>query len=184
MWAEQAANPERALPHYVEAVRRLPAHVSANVHLAELEVELGRRDAAIQRLRRVVDQTIDPEPAGLLGELLGAQNPADPASSALIERARAGYQALLERHRDAFLDHAAEFFAGPGADAALASSLARDNLALRQTPRAHALAIEAALAAQDPALACQLVAGARSVAPHSRNLTALLERESGRCATR
>jgi tetratricopeptide (TPR) repeat protein len=184
MWAEQAGKPERALPHYVEAVRRLPAYVVANVHLAELEVGLGRRDAAIERLRGLVDQSTDPEPAGLLGKLLLAQDAHAADGPALIQRARASYQTLLERHRGAFLDHAAEFFTGPGADPALASSLAQENLALRQTPRAYALAIEAAVGAHDSPLACRLIENARPAAAHSRNLSDLLEREGGRCATR
>jgi tetratricopeptide (TPR) repeat protein len=183
MWAEQAEDPERALPHYVEAVRRLPAYGVANVHLAELEAGLGRRDAAIARLRGIVDHSADPEPAGLLGELLLAKDASDTASQALIQRARAQYQALLERHRAAFLDHAAEFFAGPGADAPLASRLAQENLALRQTPRAHALAIEAAFAAHDSALACRLIEGARAAAARNPSLRALLERDGGRCTT-
>src|SRR5690606_35208397 len=116
MWGEQAANPERALPHYVEAVRRLPGYVVANVHLAELEVELGQRAAALERLRAIVDRPADPEPAGFLGELLSSGAPPDPAGRALIERARAAYDGLLGRHPEAFLDHAAEFFAGPGGD--------------------------------------------------------------------
>jgi tetratricopeptide (TPR) repeat protein len=184
MWAEQAGKPERALPHYVEAIRRLPEYVVANVHLAELEVGLGRRDAAIERLRSIVDQSADPEPAALLGKLLLARDANDAAGSALIQRARAAYEALLERHRSAFLDHAAEFFAGPGADAGLASKLAQENLALRQTPRAHALAIQAAFAAHDSPLACRLLESARPVAPRSPSLAALLEGEGGRCATR
>jgi tetratricopeptide (TPR) repeat protein len=184
MWAEQAGNPERALPHYVEAVRRLPAYVAANVHLAELEARLGRRDAAIERLRGIIDHSADPEPAGLLGELLLAKDASDPAARGLIQQARASYQALLERHRSAFLDHGAEFFAGPGADPALASRLAQENLALRQTPRAHALAIEAAFGAHDSPLACRLIDGARAAAAHSRNLQELLERDGARCATR
>jgi tetratricopeptide (TPR) repeat protein len=184
MWAEQAATPERALPHYVEAVRRLPAYVVANVHLAELEVGLGRRDAAIDRLLGIVDHSADSEPAGLLGELLAESDAADPRGAALIQRARASYQALLERHRSAFLDHAAEFFAGPGADAALGSRLAQENLALRQTPRAHALAIETAFAAHDAPLACRLLESARPAAARSRNLAELIQRDSERCATR
>jgi tetratricopeptide (TPR) repeat protein len=184
MWAEQAGNPERALPYYVEAVRRLPGYVVANVHLAELEVELGRRDAAVERLRGIVDHSADPEPRGLLGELLLAKDASDAAAQGLIQQARAAYQELLARHRGAFLDHAAEFFLGPGADASLASRLAQENLALRQTPRAYALAIEAALAAHDGPLACRLMQSARAAAAHSPSLAQQLDRDSGRCATR
>ncbi len=184
MWAELADRPERALPHYLEAVRRLPQYVVANVHLAELEAGSGQVDAAIERLRRIQAQTEDPEPTGYLGELLAAKVPADPDAAPLIERARVAYRALLEQHRTAFLDHAAEFFMGPGHDAGLGSTLAQENLALRQTPRALALAIEAAIAAQDPALACRVMAGAEPARAHSPHLARLLEREAGRCATR
>lgn len=184
MWGEQAANPERALPHYVEAVRRLPGYVVANVHLAELEAELGQRDAASDRLRRIAERSADPEPAGLLGELLLARDARDPEGLARIERARAAYTELLAKHEAAFADHAAEFFAGPGSDPARAARLAQQNLALRQTPRAHALAIEAALASHDSPLVCRLLEGARPAAAHSKNLAALLERERGRCAAR
>lgn len=184
MWAEQGSDRERALPHYVEAVRRLPAYVAANVHLAELEAELGRRDAAIERLRPIADHSADPEPAGLLGELLVAKDANDPTGSALIERARGSYGALLARHRSAFLDHASEFFAGPGGDAALATRLAQENLELRQTPRAHELAIEAAFGARDERLGCQLVERARPITGRSRNLAELLEGQRGRCAQR
>jgi tetratricopeptide (TPR) repeat protein len=184
MWAELAAHPERALPYYAEAVRRLPGYVVANVHLAELEASLGRRDGAIDRLRSIVDHTGDPEPAGLLGELLAERDPNDLAATAWIARARAGYEGLLVRHREAFLDHAAEFFAGPGGAPALSAELARENLALRQTPRAYALAIDAALSAHDTPLACRQIEAARALGRHSENLANLLEREAPRCATR
>jgi tetratricopeptide (TPR) repeat protein len=184
MWAELAARPERAVSHYVEAVRRLPSYVVANVHLAELEATLDRRDAAIERLRRVVAHSADPEAAGYLGELLGARDPNDPAAIELIGRARKGYEHLLARHRAAFLDHAAEFFGGPGDDPALAVRLATENLTLRQTPRAYALAIETALLAHDSSLACRQLEAARAVAGQSKNLADLLERERARCATR
>jgi tetratricopeptide (TPR) repeat protein len=184
MWAELAARPERALSHYAEAVQRLPGYVVANVHLAELEAALDRRDLAIERLRGIVDHTTDPEAAGYLGELLAAREPSDPAAIELIARARQGYERLLDRHRTAFLDHAAEFFGGPGNDPGLASRLAMENLTLRQTPRAYALAIQAAFLAHDSSLACRQIEGARAIAGHSKNLADLLERESVRCATR
>jgi tetratricopeptide (TPR) repeat protein len=184
MWAEQANDPRRAQPHYVEALRRLPEYVVANVHLAELIAASGQRDQAIERLRQIVDHTADPEPAGKLAELLLERDAHDPAAAALLERARSGYGRLLERHRAAFLDHASEFFRGPGRDPALSVALAQENLALRPTPRAFALAIEAAQAAGDPQLACQLVTTARPLEKRSRNLAELLTSEQGRCATR
>src|SRR5690606_1630650 len=59
MWAEQADRADRALPHYLEAVRRLPQYVTANVHLAELEAEHGRADAARARLQGLLAFTED-----------------------------------------------------------------------------------------------------------------------------
>jgi tetratricopeptide (TPR) repeat protein len=188
MWGEQAHRPDRALAFYAEAVRRVPQYVVANVHLAELEASTGRREAAIERLRRVVEQSQtpghDPEPFGVLAELLLERDPHDGSAAALIERARQGYDTLLARHRTAFLDHGAEFFAGPGNDRARALELARENLALRQTPRAYGLAIETALGAGDAAAGCGWMTEAAPLRAHSPDLGALIDRESARCATR
>ncbi len=181
MWAEMADLPERALPCYAEAVRRLPQYVAANVHLAELEVARGARASAIERLRRIVDQTSDPEPYGQLGALLLAQHPDDARGLELLASARAGYDQLLLQHRSAFLDHAAEFFAGPAGDPTRALTLALENLELRRTPRAHALVVEAAVAAGDMALACRFIEAALPSEGRSANLRALLEREGPRC---
>lgn len=187
MWAEQAHQPERAVPFYTEALRRIPQYVVANVHLAEIEASMGRRDAAIERLNALVEHGApggDPEPFGALAGLLLAKDPHDGRAPALIERARDGYTSLLSQHRTAFLDHGAEFFAGPGADAARALELARENLAMRQTPRAYSLAIESAFAAHDVTTACGWVSEAAALRGHSPDLGAVLDRESGRCSVR
>lgn len=180
MWAEMADDAARALPLYTEAVALVPDYVVANVHLAELELEQGRAPNAEARLRRVAALTRDPEPLGKLGELLLAQG--DGAGSELVARAEHGYGALLARYPAAFSDHAAEFFMGPGGKPARAVELSRMNLALRTTGRAHAIAIEAALAAGDVALACRSLEAARPSARTSRNLAALIEREAARCS--
>jgi tetratricopeptide (TPR) repeat protein len=181
MWAEMANDPARALPYYVEAVARLPQYVAANVHLAELESAGGKQREAIERLRRVMTRTSDPEPAALLGELLAQSDPPDPAAEELLTRARSSYAELLARHPTAFLDHAAEFFMGPGADPARALELARENLNVRETPRAYTLAIEAARAA-DPALACSLAEKARPLSPRNHNLRTVLDADASRCS--
>lgn len=181
MWAEMANDPVRALSSYVEAVTHLPAYVAANVHLAELEAVSGKKQLAIERLRRVMARTSDPEPTALLGELLAGSEPPDPAAEELITRARASYAELLSRHPAAFADHAAEFFMGPGADHARALELARQNLSVRETPRAYTLAIEAARAAE-PALACTLIERARPLSLRSHNLRAVLDADPGRCS--
>jgi len=184
MWAELAAQPQRALPHYVEAVRLLPRYVVANVHLAELELALGQRDAAEQRLLSLSNQKEDPEPWGRLAELLLAKSAADPTARGLLERATHRYDELLARYPSAFSDHAAEFFAGPGGNPARAVALARDNLLLRQTGRAYLLAVQSAFAAGDTPLGCRYLAEASEAALTNRNLRALTDRELARCGQR
>ncbi|MGA7050780.1 MAG: hypothetical protein WBZ37_05810 [Mycobacterium sp.] len=61
-------------------------------------------------------------------------------------RAAARYDELVARHPDAFADHAAEFWLDAGADQHRALALARRNLEVRQTPRAHELFSRAARA--------------------------------------
>jgi tetratricopeptide (TPR) repeat protein len=155
MWSEQADAPHRARPLYEAAVQRLPGlYVRAHVHLAEIYRQLGRLDDAQRTLEAVLHHP-DPEPAGLLAALLLTEDPARAAE--LIAQATARYDALLSRYPEAFADHASEFFAGPGGDPPRALRLAQQNLALRPTDRAYALAISAAVAAEQISLACQLV---------------------------
>lgn len=142
MWAEMAGHPERALPLYEDAVRILPGYVVANVHLAELEALLGFDDDAIERLDSVMQWTEDPEPFGLLAELIREEQPA--LAQALIDEADQRYNRLLSRHPLAFADHAAEFYRGPGAVPERAAALACRNLANRQNRRARELARELA----------------------------------------
>lgn len=154
MWAEMAGMPERAIPLYRDAVTRLPGYVVANVHLAELEARMGNRQGAIARLEPLADTVEDPEPRGLLSTLIADTNPAEAAR--LRALAQRGYEALLAKHRNAFLDHAAEFFGGPGADPRRGLALAEENLKLRPTDRAYVLAIRSAMAAGDERRACAL----------------------------
>ncbi|MEZ4252255.1 MAG: hypothetical protein R3B99_28925 [Polyangiales bacterium] len=150
MWAEMADRPDLARPLYEEAVRRVPSYVVANVHLAELEVIAGERDRAVARLYALLPDTTDPEPAGYLGELL-AVTEADTARTHVAD-ARARYEVLLARHPEAFLDHGAEFFAGPGADPERALALAATNLDNRRNARAWVVALEVAQLAESERL--------------------------------
>ena len=181
MWAELANQPERALGYYREAVRLLPQYVVANVHLAELELRRGERAPAEQRLRQVARQSEDPEPWSRLGELLLQRDPGSAEGRELVARAGRRYEQLLSRQRAAFLDHAAEFYLGPGANPARAIELAHDNLLLRQTGRAYLLVLQAALAAGDTNLFCHALEDARPAAKSNRNLNALIEAQHGRC---
>ena len=120
------------------AVRRLPAYVPAQGHLAELDAALGETAAAIARLRPLALASDDPDYATQLARILGNVGQTEEAQT-WRGQAEARYDELLARHQDAFADHAAEFWLTLGGDPGRALRLARQNLSLRQTPRAHAL---------------------------------------------
>jgi tetratricopeptide (TPR) repeat protein len=120
------------------AVRRLPAYVPAQGHLAELDAALGDMGAAIARLRPLARASDDPDYATQLARILGDAGQAEEAQT-WRGKAQARYDELLARHPHAFADHAAEFWLTIGGEPERALPLARHNLALRQTPRARAL---------------------------------------------
>ncbi len=120
------------------AVRRLPAYVPAQGHLAELDAALGETAAAIARLRPLALASDDPAYAMQLARILGDDGETEEAQT-WRAKAEARYDELLARHRDAFAGHAAEFWLTIGGDPERALSLARESLSLRQTPRARAL---------------------------------------------
>lgn len=177
MWAEMADRPELARALYEEAVRRVPPYVVANVHLSELEVEAGEVDRAIARLEALLPRTADPEPFGVLGELLAERDPSRAAER--TEEARVRYERLLGRHREAFLDHGSEFFASVGADPDRALQLAETNLENRHNARAYVVALEAALAAENVTKLCAI----RTDAIDAEAQSAVLRRLVGETAT-
>lgn len=179
MWAEHAGQPEKSRRLYEEAVARLPAYVQATVHLAEMQAEAGERDAAIARLKPVVDASDEPEAIALLGELTGGE-----AGAALVERARARYESLLATYPLAFADHATEFYLGPGKNPARALELAALNHANRKSERATALLIEAQLANGKTADACRTAdAATKTSAPHVISLVEAVRDARAACAT-
>jgi tetratricopeptide (TPR) repeat protein len=120
------------------AVRRLPAYVPAQGHLAELDNALGETAAAIARLRPLALASDDPDYATQLARILRDAGHTAEAQT-WRAKAQARYDELLARHHDAFADHAAEFWLTIGDNRERALSLAQQNLAMRQTPRARAL---------------------------------------------
>jgi hypothetical protein len=117
--------------------------VRARVHLAEIFAGQGHlRDA--EALLRPAVASGDPEVRWRLADVLIAQERFEEGETQL-EAARAGFDALLEKHLLAFADHAAEFYAGSGNVRHRALALARANVANRPTRRAvtQLLAIEA-----------------------------------------
>jgi tetratricopeptide (TPR) repeat protein len=139
LWMEHG-DLRRARAWCVAAVRRLPAYVPAQGHLAELDAALGKTAAAIARLRPLALASDDPVYATQLACILGNTGQTGEAQT-WRGKAAARYDELLARHQDAFADHAAEFWLTIGGDRERALWLARQNLSLRQTPRALALVL-------------------------------------------
>jgi tetratricopeptide (TPR) repeat protein len=144
MWAEQGGDRAAAQPLFERALQYLPAFAAANIHLAQIEISRGRCASAMQHLE-VAATTEEPEALSLQGELhvrLGDSARGWRENA----HARRRFDSLLANHPQAFADHAAEFYLGPGADPERAWVLANQNLAERHTDRAFALAAEAARA--------------------------------------
>ena len=137
LWMEQD-DLHRAREWCDTAVCRLPDYVPAQGHLAEIDDALGETARAIARLRPLALSSDDPDYAAQLARILRDAGQIDEAQT-WRGTAAVRYDELLARHPDAFADHAAEFWLTVGADPERALQLARHNLALRQTPRAHAL---------------------------------------------
>lgn len=137
---EQAGQMAMARDLFAEARRRMPGYLEATVHLAQTMTATGQ------------------DPTALLADALRTnQHPELLALAGKTAEAKAGWERYLTALPEAFSDHAARFYLGPGADPARALALAKANLANRDTTEARSLAAEAALAAGDPAEACRLV---------------------------
>lgn len=179
MWGERAGDDAKAKADYERATAYLPQYVVAQVHLSEILSNEGNADEAILRLR-TVSGTSDPEPKGLLGEILLAKADTE-GGQALIEEARADYNSLLTSFPEAFADHGSEFFAGPGQEPERALALAKANLAVRKTQRSYLVAIEAALAARNLEVACQIGREALTIQPTASPLLDILRSLEGDC---
>ncbi|MBK9656175.1 MAG: tetratricopeptide repeat protein [Rhodanobacteraceae bacterium] len=120
----------QARTFFAAAHQRLPEYYLATEHLAECDTQLGQLDQARQLYQAVIRQTQNPEFMAALADLEDRAGNSAAAATAR-QNARAGYDALLARHRAAYAQHAAEFLLDIGEhDEALA--LARENLKLRQ----------------------------------------------------
>ncbi|BAC68257.1 hypothetical protein AQJ43_35270 [Streptomyces avermitilis] len=130
---------------YEAARRRVPDYAPALGHLAEVELLRDDPQAAVALLRPLTWASDDPEYAGHLAAALHACDRFQEANQ-WRERAAARYGELVLRHPEAYADHAADFWLTVGADAERGLQLALQNLAFRQTARAHALFQRAVLA--------------------------------------
>ena len=125
------------------AIAYLPGYVKASVHLAEIYARQGKTGHAEALLVPALSSR-DPEVRWRLADALIAQGRFEEGERQL-DAARSGFEELLGRHRLAFADHAAEFYAGSGNNHRRALELARANVANRPTRRAvkqaHAIAM-------------------------------------------
>jgi tetratricopeptide (TPR) repeat protein len=159
MWSEQAGDPARGAAMYEQALRLVPQHVAAGLHLAELQAARGDEAGAVARLSALVQASDEPEALALLGQLHGRAGL--PQGRDEIARAGRRFEQLLQRHPAAFADHAAEFYLGAGQDPKRALAWARFNLQVRPTPRAQALLARAQAQVQAQAAEARLKAAAR-----------------------
>ncbi len=162
---ERAGNAARARSFYEAAHERLPAYGHAASHLA-LMVPPAR---GIELLLPVVAASDDPEFEMILAGRLRAAGQAAEADARLAH-VRARYAELVERHPEAYAEHAGYFLLDEGQDPGRALALAKTNLAVRRTEKAYQLALLAALAAGKRAEACALGADAAKLAYASEML--------------
>jgi tetratricopeptide (TPR) repeat protein len=161
---ERSGDGDAARALYARALRRLPGYAAAASHLAALLAQSGEPERALALLEALPPGATDPELVGQRAELCAKLGRGDEAR-ALITSASRRYDALLAQAPAAFADHAARFWLGPGGDPRRAASLARQNLAVRTTDDAFALAIDASLAAGEPRPACALADRALAARP-------------------
>lgn len=175
---EKNGDRANARAYYTRAVRILPLYAKAAAHLATYET--AQRAVAI--LEPVAVRSDDPEVHAELGDALRRVGRAAD-SQAELAKARAQYEALLLKHREAFADHAARFWMGAGADPPRALPLAAENAKLRPTDEALSLWLEAAQAAHDAAATCE-AARALAALPHATEaLRAPARKALARCPT-
>jgi tetratricopeptide (TPR) repeat protein len=179
MWMREGRL-ERARELFEAAHERLPAYAAAQGHLAEVEAALGRHEHAIELLRPLAEISDDPDYAAQLARILGEARRLEEARGWRAAAANR-YDDLIARHPEAFADHAAEFWLAAGGDAKEALALAQTNLRVRRTPRAYELLLQAALAAQESAVACDAAVQTRAL-PHAwPRLRTLTSRALARC---
>ncbi len=149
---EQKGEMAAARELFAAARARLPT-LEATTHLAQAMIATGDSAGAKKLVDAALAEQRHPELVAL-----AAQLEPDPAHrAALVEEARREWERHVAALPEAFTDHAARFYLGPGAVPARALELARANLANRDTREARALVVEAALAAHDATAACETV---------------------------
>jgi tetratricopeptide (TPR) repeat protein len=114
------------------AIRCVPAYAAAQGHLAEVEAALGNPETALARLYPLATSSDDPDYAAQLARVLGEMG-RNNESSGWCRLAARRYDELVALHPEAFADHAAEFWLGPGNDPQTGLRLAKLNFLVRKT---------------------------------------------------
>ena len=147
----EPAQPATAQYWYEQALSYMPIYTHARVHLAELHLDAGRFNIALDLLLPIQDSE-DPEVSWRLAQLYEQKGEAHAASHQLA-RTQKSFERVLDRHELAFADHAVDFYLEEGNNPEKALQLALLNLDNRATLRAFELSHEAALAARQTPLA-------------------------------
>jgi thioredoxin-like negative regulator of GroEL len=143
---EQKGEMAAARELFAAARARLPT-LEATTHLAQTMIATGDSAGAKKLVDGALAADRHPELLALAAQL----------GAPLVDEARREWERYVAALPEAFSDHAARFYLGPGADPSRALALARVNLANRDTREARALVVEAALAAHDATAACEVV---------------------------
>lgn len=139
LWGELAENKNTDLASfwYEKAINYLPQYTKARIHLAEIYMDSGKYELALQTLQPALTST-EPEVGWKISEIYTIKNQAE-VSTQYLHLANTMFTRLLEKHPLAFADHAAEFYMGPGNNPRKAYELALLNFQNRPTNRAATL---------------------------------------------
>lgn len=149
MW-DHAGDRAKAERFYRAAVERLPLYAHAVGHLAALIPPAE----AVPLVEAVLASSDDPEYLAVMASLRRKLGQAEEAD-ALLARAKEGYRVLLERHPQAYADHAGWFWLAVAGDPEAAIEVARLNLKTRPAPEAFELLVAALHAAGSKDEACE-----------------------------
>ena len=158
LWGELVPEAQltRAAFWYRKAIEYVPQYVKARVHLSEIYIESGNIEDAETLLVAVVASG-DPEVSWRLADLMVITGRHSEAEEQM-KTARCQFATLLRKHLLAFADHAAAFYSGSGNDSHRAFELACLDLANRPTLRAFERAYAAAVGADEPDRAAEILA--------------------------
>ena len=123
---------DEALEHYRAGERQLPGYWLLEEHIAEIVALRGDTSEARKMYEAIVRQTGNPEFMDALAELLAAAGD-EAGAKAWVDKARAAYDARMERFPEATYGHALEHYLAH-AQPEETVALAEKNHALRPNP--------------------------------------------------